>query len=57
MNGHTDCVDILVQAGGVSTEGIRSMAAVSIQTAFRGHRWVYLRVHGTLKEDTLDVLL
>lgn len=40
MNGHADCADILVQAGGVSTDGIRSMAAVSIQTAFRGHRCV-----------------
>lgn len=35
---HTKCVEILTEAGGVGTEDIRGMAALTIQTAYRGYR-------------------
>ncbi len=39
MNGHVDCVDILTQAGALATDGIRALAAVSIQSAYRAYRY------------------
>lgn len=39
LNNHEDCVDILTQAGGLLIGDIRTMAAVSIQTIYRGYRY------------------
>ncbi len=38
LHGHTECVEMLMEAGGVASEDIRSMAATTIQTAYRGFR-------------------
>lgn len=38
LHRHTHCVEILTAAGGVATEEIRGMAALTIQTAYRGYR-------------------
>ena len=38
LHGHDDCVKVLTEAGGVSTEDIHGLAALTIQTAYRGYR-------------------
>ncbi len=38
LHSHTHCADILTAAGSVATEEIHGMAALTIQTAYRGHR-------------------
>ena len=38
LYGHTACVETLSEGGGMATEEIRSIAALTIQTAYRGYR-------------------
>ena len=38
LHNHLECVEILTSAGGVATEDIRGLAALTIQTVYRGFR-------------------
>lgn len=38
INSHIDCMDVLTQGGALTTTEIRSLAAVSLQTAYRAYR-------------------
>ena len=40
-NGHSECAEELKARGAVTVHTIRELAAISIQTAFRGFRYVY----------------
>ena len=44
LHSHMQCVEMLTEAGGVATEDIRGMAALTIQTAYRGYKARALRL-------------
>lgn len=40
LNNHKECVQILRDRGGMTISEIKEIAALHIQTAYRGHRYV-----------------
>jgi len=38
LRNHSECVDLLTSAGGVATEDIEGMAALTIQRTYRGFK-------------------
>ena len=52
QNKHTDCVNLLIQHGGITINSIKNIAAICMQSVYRRHRY-YNNYYSLLENKTL----